>query len=277
MNRNIKLLGLVTVILLVIVGAYWLGSSVARAQMGTPPSAPQSADPMTRMAAAVERMAGAMEQMGGMSQGMMGGMMSGMMGSMGTMGQGDMGSMMQQMQGMMEQMQAQMGQMMQSCQSMASGMSGMPGMAGPMGQAQSATPAAPAGQLNEKDLTRTTSGASIDVSVAFMNPLLKPEEINGKLVFKVALDTHSVDLTQFDLTKLATLRTSDGKTVTTGFTWEPQSESSHHRLGLLKVDATLDGKPLITKETKFLELELKNIGTPSRLFKWEGAALGPAK
>jgi hypothetical protein len=273
MNRKIKLLGIVATILMVAGLAYWLGASVARAQMGTPPSTQQSADPMTRMAAALERMATAMEQMrGGMGQGMTGNMMGGAM--PGMMGQaGQMGSMMQDMQGMMQQMQAQMGQMMQSCQSMTSGMAGMPDMTGPMGQTQSAL----SGQLTEKDLTQTTSGAAIDVSIAFMNPLLKSEETNGKLVFKVALNTHSVDLTQFDLTKLVVLRTSDGTVVAKNFSWEPQSESSHHRLGLLKVDATVDGKALITKETKFLELELKGIGTPSRLFKWEGAAVKPVQ
>lgn len=131
----------------------------------------------------------------------------------------------------------------------------------------------PAGQLTEADLTRTTSGAGITVAVTFMNPLLKPEETAGKLIFKVALDTHTVDLSQFDLTKLAVLRTSEGVVVNKGFTWEPESESSHHRAGLLKLDATFEGKPLITKETRYIELELKEIGVPSRLFKWEGDAL----
>lgn len=260
MNRNMKLLGIALAVLLVGV-TYLIGSNVVSAQMGQPPATAPSTDPMTRMATALEHMAAAMDRMGGMSSGSMG-----MMGGMDMMSQmGQMGPMMQDMQTMMQQMQAQMGQMMQSCQQM------MPGMAGPMGQPQSA---APANKLAETDLTRTTDDANITVKVTFMNPLMKPEETAGKLLFKMALDTHSGDLMQYDLTKLAMLHTSEGLMVDKGFTWEPQSESGHHRLGLLKVNAVVDGKPVITKETKSIELHLKDIGVPARVFKWESAFLG---
>jgi hypothetical protein len=256
MNRNMKLIGIALAVLLV-GGTYLIGSYVARAQMGQPPAPAQSTDSMARMATALEHMAAAMDRMSAMGSG-----------SMGMMGQNGMGSMMQDMQAMMQQMQGQMGQMMQSCQQM------MPGMASPMGQPQSA---APAKKLAETDLTRTTNDANITVTATFMNPLMKPEEIAGKLVFKIALDTHSGDLTPYDLTKLAMLHTSEGLMVDKGFTWEPQSESGHHRLGLLKVDAVVDGKPVITKATQSIELHLTDIGVPMRMFKWESAFLGQSQ
>ena len=244
MRLNMKFLGVVLAVLLV-GGAYWLGSFITSAQMGMP-SQTQVADPMIRMASAMERMASAMERMGGMSSSGMG-MMSGMMGGSGMAGQTDpMDSMMQDMQTMMEQM-------MQS------------------------QPIASTGQLAEVDLTRTSMGAAIAVAATFMNPLLKPEEAAGKLVFKIVLDTHSDELMQYDLTKLVVLRNSEGVAVDKGFTWEPQSESDHHRTGLLKIDAAFNGKQILTSTTKSIELELKSIGIPSRLFSWEEAFLGKAK
>lgn len=125
------------------------------------------------------------------------------------------------------------------------------------------------GVISEAELERTSSGAGIEVTVTFLNPLLPPEEAEGMLVFRVALDTHFGDLMGHDLTKLAELRTSDGVIVTEGFIWEPESDTSHHRRGLLKLPATRDGVPLIGPQTQFLELELREIGVPSRIFRWE--------
>jgi hypothetical protein len=123
--------------------------------------------------------------------------------------------------------------------------------------------------ISEAELERTSSGAGIEVTVTFLNPLMKPEEAEDMLVFKVALDTHFGDLMGHDLTKLVTLRTSDGVVVTEGFLWEPESDTSHHRRGLLRLPATRDGVSLIGPETQFIELEIRGIGVPSRLFRWE--------
>jgi len=267
MNRNVKVwaVGVVLAVLLV-GGTYAVTSLLVSGQMMQAPQA--KPDVWERIAVALERIATAMEKSAGNS---------GMMGGMGMMGQGmmnpqmahqmgDMMSMMGHMMGMMGNMMAGPGMMGQDMSSMMQACQQMMGAVPPT--------QAPAGQLTEADLTRTTSGAGITVAATFMNPLMKPEETAGKLVFKIALDTHAGDLMQYDLTKLAVLRTSKGAVVDKGFIWEPQSESSHHRLGLLKVDATVEGKPLITKDTKYIELELKEIGVPSRLFKWEGEYLG---
>jgi len=103
-----------------------------------------------------------------------------------------------------------------------------------------------------------TSGAGIEVSATYMNPLMEPEETGGRLIFKLALNTHAGDLQQFDLTKLAVLRTNEGLSVDKGFTWEPLSESGHHRLGYLAIEATLNGQPLIGPNTQYIELDLKD-------------------
>lgn len=297
MNRNVKVwvVGVVLAVLLV-GGTYFITSSLVSGQMTQAPQA--KPDVWERVAVALERIANAMEKSAGGS-GMMGGMMRGM---------GQMQGMMGPMQAMMndqskiscatswlekalklhelhmkdpatttEESQKELMDQIKKAHECLTGtqgaMSGMMGQMGSMMQGMMGgpmvgrTPAA----LSEAELMRTSEAAGITVKVTFLNPLLKPEA--GKLIFKVALDTHTVDLSRFDLTKLAVLRTSEGVVVNKGFTWEPESESSHHRAGLLKLDATFEGKPLITKETRYIELELKEIGVPSRLFKWEGDAL----
>ncbi len=118
-------------------------------------------------------------------------------------------------------------------------------------------------------LTRTSTGAGIDVRVVFLTPLLQPEARQESLRFKVTLDTHSGDLMGYDLTKLVTLRTAAGALVQEGFTWEPESESSHHRSGVLELANEQDGKLLFDQNTEYIELEFKEIGIPSRVFRWE--------
>jgi hypothetical protein len=277
MRNNAKLwLVSIAVAVVLVGGAYLVGSSVARAQMGMQPATIQT-DPMVRIAVALERIASALEKS---ASSPMGGMASSMMQGMGQMSMmSDMSKMMEQMQQRMQQCQEMMDQMRDMMQGMQ-GMMGSP-MTGrsPAAQPPPAQPTVPAQApaLTEADLTRTSQAAGITVAVTFMNPLLKPEEVNGKLVFKVALDTHTVDLSQFDLTKLAVLRTSEGKVIADGFSWEPESESSHHRSGLLKLAATTEGTLLITPGTNYIELELKEIGVPSRLFKWEREYLTSSK
>jgi YVTN family beta-propeller protein len=131
-----------------------------------------------------------------------------------------------------------------------------------------AVPTQPAKTFTEADLTRTSKAASIEVNVVFMNPLLKSDANKDQLTFKIALDTHAGDLMQYDLTQLAVLRTSTGVNVDSGFIWEPGSESSHHRSGVLKLTGDVTGKILLAESTEYLELELKGIGVPSRTFKW---------
>ncbi len=135
-------------------------------------------------------------------------------------------------------------------------------------QHEAAAPEQPARTLTEADLTRTRKAASIEINVVFMNPLLKSQTDSEQLQFKIALDTHSGDLMQYDLTKQAILRTSAGMIVDSGFIWERGSESSHHRSGVLTLAVDLNPSPIPTKSGDYLELELRDIGAPSRTFRW---------
>lgn len=127
--------------------------------------------------------------------------------------------------------------------------------------------------ISKEALARTSAGSAVTVDVTFLNPVQKNEE---ELVFKVALDTHSVDLLGFKIDKLSTLRNSEGIEVKEGFVWTPESESSHHRSGYLKVPAKINGTPLISEKTEYIVLEIRGIET-NREFKWEKDVLQAMK
>ncbi len=86
--------------------------------------------------------------------------------------------------------------------------------------------------------------------------------------FKVTMDTHSLELDDYDLTRLATLRTSDGRE-TLPLTWDAP-KGGHHREGTLTFSGNaLDGKPLIGPNTKRFELIIYEVaGVAERSFEW---------
>lgn len=120
----------------------------------------------------------------------------------------------------------------------------------------------------EEELTRTNSEGAVAVAVTFMNPLIK--SAGDDLVFKVALNTHTGSISEYKIENLATLKDSEGHEIKEGFTWVSETDSGHHRLGYLKIkQETADGVSLVSKDTKYIVLELRDIGgVSSRVFKW---------
>ncbi len=141
----------------------------------------------------------------------------------------------------------------------------------------SSQPAAPGEQaseakigLSEEDLMRSSAGSAVTMDVVFLNPLQKNED---ELVFKVYINTHSLDLSSFRIDSLATFRNSGGLEVSEGFAWVSERDSSHHRSGYLKIPSkTRAGTPLITAETDYILLEVKGVEV-TRTFKWGREAL----
>lgn len=83
--------------------------------------------------------------------------------------------------------------------------------------------------------------------------------------FLVSLDTHSGSLLGYDLKGLSALRDDTGR-VAQALGWDPQSEDSHHRSGLLYFDGLLS----ITTGGQYRELSLNNVGGVSeRLLRWD--------
>jgi len=234
MKGNVKVTIAVLAVLL-LGGAYLIGSYVATAQMGNQPAQGSSVSDSV-----AERIAQALEQM---SQ---------------TMNQmtGHMAMDHSTMMGMMNSMEAMHGQMQHAMPAEQQGMA-------PMGQ-QNAP--APAGQLSESDLVRASDEADITIEATWMNPLLEPE---NALVFRVSMDTHSEDLLQFDLPALAVLRDGKDQALAATFAWEPESESNHHRSGILRAQAVDEGQSLLAAVAEGVVLELKDVGTPLRRFEWQ--------
>ncbi len=84
--------------------------------------------------------------------------------------------------------------------------------------------------------------------------------------FGVRLDTHSGNLLDYDLVELSVLRDGSGR-VAQALGWEPLSDDSHHRSGLLYFDGSAS---FTMAEAQYMELSLKDVGgVPERVLKWE--------
>jgi Spy/CpxP family protein refolding chaperone len=187
-----------------------------------------------------------MEMMGEGGGGEMGMMRQGGQGGMGMMGQGGTES-----TGMMG---PQMGPQMRH---------GM--MGGAMGgQPQSSMPMAGSPQ----QLTQEDRQGGVTVSATLLTP--EKPRADGKLAVQVKLETHSVDLDQYQLEKLAVLRDAQGREVQPAGL-ESASGSGHHREAVLTfpgVDTA--GTPLLKPEAKALTLIVRGIGgVLERTFRWQ--------
>lgn len=90
--------------------------------------------------------------------------------------------------------------------------------------------------------------------------------IAGTASALVGLNTHSVDLDEFDLAALARVRLDGGDWVpATG--WDAPM-GGHHRGGTLTF-ATLDPRALA--RARVVELEIRDVAVPSHLLRWERA------
>jgi hypothetical protein len=87
-------------------------------------------------------------------------------------------------------------------------------------------------------------------------------------VFKVAMNTHAVDLDGYDLKQLAVLRIDGGQEIQPT-SWEAP-KGGHHRSGTLIFPATdAAGKPLIASSTQTIELVIRDVaGVRERVFTW---------
>lgn len=143
---------------------------------------------------------------------------------------------------------------------MASGMMG----GGMGGQPQNPAPMASAPQkLTQQD---TQGAVTVEATLLTLDKL----RADGKLAVQVKLDTHAVDLDQYQLEKLATLRDTQGQEIQ-ALGLESPSGSGHHREGVLIFPGTdASGKPVLGPEVRTLTLILRGVGgVPERVFRWQ--------
>lgn len=109
--------------------------------------------------------------------------------------------------------------------------------------------------------TRTSEGGQVTIAATWQGP-------NAGPVFRVVLDTHTVNLDGYDLIQLAVLRTAEGREVPPSGWDAPQG--GHHREGTLIFPSTApDGSPTIGSPTGAFELVIRDVaGVPERTFRW---------
>ncbi len=156
----------------------------------------------------------------------------------------------------------------------AGGMGGM-GMMGPqmmrgmMGGGMGGQPQSPQQMAGSpQKLTQEDTQGAVTVSVTLLTPD-KPR-VDGKLAVQVKLETHTVNLDQYQLEKLALLRDAQGREVL-ALGLESPSGGGHHREGVLTFPGTdADGKPLLSPDARTLTLILRGIdGVAERVFRWQ--------
>jgi hypothetical protein len=105
-------------------------------------------------------------------------------------------------------------------------------------------------------------GGDVTVRVTWQGPEAGP-------VFKVVMDTHSVDLDPYDLSTMVVLRTGDGRE-SPAIRWDAPA-GGHHRKGTLAFsEVALDGKPLVAEDTQSIDLVIYDLsGVPTRSFTWK--------
>lgn len=111
------------------------------------------------------------------------------------------------------------------------------------------------------NLTRTSEGGQVTVKVTWQGP-------GAGLVFTVAMDTHSVNLDNYDLGQMAVLLIPSGQEIQ-AVSWEAP-KGGHHRLGTLRFPATTNGsQPVLTQDTRSFQLIIKGVGgLPERVLSW---------
>ncbi|NIS70318.1 MAG: hypothetical protein GTO12_15655 [Proteobacteria bacterium] len=108
-------------------------------------------------------------------------------------------------------------------------------------------------------LVQTDAGGSVTIDVEW------DKTGDGSLSFNVSMNTHSVDLDQYDLGKLAILRDDAGNEYRP-VSWD-SAFGGHHRRGTLAfpVPDSLD-----QQEAKYVEMVIRDVaGVKERVLRWE--------
>jgi len=123
--------------------------------------------------------------------------------------------------------------------------------------------------LSPKDYERYNSDGELTMGIIFADPL--GEGKDGYLSFVVAIDNHSYDLNEYDLSDYATLVNDKGESPEGKPKWELFSGGGHHVINYLLFPD--DG--FITADTKYIKLVINDfIDIPVREFVWEKEFLG---
>lgn len=116
-------------------------------------------------------------------------------------------------------------------------------------------------ERSDTSLTRISEGGEVSVKATWQG-------LAFGATFTIVMDTHAVELDGYDLAQLATLRV-DGGAALRPVRWDAPA-GGHHREGTLAFPAEQGGKPVVSAETRTIELTIRDVaGVPERLLTWE--------
>lgn len=122
-------------------------------------------------------------------------------------------------------------------------------------------PASPSGgsTASSGGLVQSNTGGNVTIDIEW----IKTE--SGSLIFEVAMNTHSVDLDQYNLGELATLQDDAGNQYTP-VSWDA-APGGHHRSGQLSFPVP---DSVSQQKTKYIEIVIRDVaGIQQRVLKWE--------
>lgn len=123
-------------------------------------------------------------------------------------------------------------------------------------------------EASGSDLQRSSHEGPVAIDLVYLTPT--EAEADGALTFEVRMNTHSVALDQYDLTKLSRLETDEGAKVEP-IGWFNPGGGGHHRYGQIRFPAERpDGASVIGPETSFMEVVIEGVGgVAERRFRWD--------
>lgn len=130
-------------------------------------------------------------------------------------------------------------------------------------------------ESNDEEYIPSDRQGDVDIAVSFQNLIEEHEE---ELVFKVYLNTHSVDLEGIDYNDIAVLETETGLEIKDGFIWEAGQGDGHHLYKILKLPIEYNGNKLISDSTQYIKLIIAGInGEGTSEFIWNKEDLEAVK
>jgi hypothetical protein len=117
-----------------------------------------------------------------------------------------------------------------------------------------------ASAVSKKNLKRTNDNGPVTISATYLNPVEKTDNVS--INFEVKLDTHSVDLDQYNLQDLSFIRFDNGtEQKSSGLSTKG---SGHHIVYIVSFSAQ------VPEGTKNITLLIRNVGgVAERLFEWQ--------
>lgn len=117
-----------------------------------------------------------------------------------------------------------------------------------------------------QSMVQQASAGAVDLAVQFYNP---EKNIDDYWIFRVAMDTHSVDLDQIDLKQSVYFIDGHGETIEEGFEVK-KSGAGHHVSQYIELPKQIDGAATITEEFESFKMVFKNIDGVERIeLEWD--------